>query len=598
MRFDFNHEPPLATFRTCGVREAWIAFARLLTYLVVIVTCAVIASAQTTFVCCGGGSGGAGINSVAFTTPSHLTGSGSVVDTTLNLTLALETQLQGRIFAAPCSATGAPTFRVLCATDLPAHASSHGAAGSDPVTIAASQLSDGSSGTGAFARVGGPTFTAAALFAAGTAAAPGIAWSADADASGTGLYRPAANQIGVSLNGALVWQWGTGGIGHLIPNGDGFFDIGINVTNRARHIYAAGDVWASQHVLSGTTSGSLTLKAPAVAGTNIITFPAGTTDFSATGGAEQYVKQASAGGAFTVGAIAATDLPDTAVTPGAYTSANITVDQQGRITLAANGGGGAALDAANTFTRGQTIDGTVNESQLLAQGHSTQTSPIIEAQTSTGDRRFSVEAGGVLLGSDAGLYWSNVPNAGTIATNGHVSIVRVSSGRARVSDGAGAANATVQLDSGRFWATATDWTAFFLSSATGQVSWSDTSLRRSAAGRLSIADTGTAARDIGVSHVIFEGTDATLVADGNCGTSPVIAGKDGAGRVTLGTGSPTACTVTFNRAYPLAPACSCNNETTGSNCWAVPTTANVIVKPGVGGAFVAGDVVSYACSGF
>lgn len=64
--------------------------------------------------------------------------------------------------------------------------------------------------------------------------------------------------------------------------------------------------------LKGATSGTLIINAAAVAGGNTITLPAGTTDFSATGGTHYVVQQSSAGAALTVGQLASSALSDAA----------------------------------------------------------------------------------------------------------------------------------------------------------------------------------------------------------------------------------------------------------------------------------------------
>lgn len=50
-------------------------------------------------------------------------------------------------------------------------------------------------------------FTSAVGFADGSATAPSIAWTSDQDGTGTGLYRPAANQVGITINGTLIYTF-------------------------------------------------------------------------------------------------------------------------------------------------------------------------------------------------------------------------------------------------------------------------------------------------------------------------------------------------------------------------------------------------------
>lgn len=75
-------------------------------------------------------------------------------------------------------------------------------------------------------------------------------------------------------------------------------------------------------LLAGLASGGITLAGAAAGGSGTITFPAGTVDFSSTGGASQVVAQGTVGGIFTVRRLSLGDLSNTTTGTGAVVLAN------------------------------------------------------------------------------------------------------------------------------------------------------------------------------------------------------------------------------------------------------------------------------------
>jgi hypothetical protein len=79
-----------------------------------------------------------------------------------------------------------------------------------------------------------------------------------------------------------------------------------------------------------------------------------------------------------------------------------------------------------------------------------------------------------------------------------------------------------------------------------------------------------------------------------CGTDPSIEGDDFAGVVTIGSGVVTSCTITFAKAYAVAPSCVITSDAVIVIRVGAISTTTVTLNSGVS---IATNIIHYQCHG-
>ncbi len=378
-----------------------------------------------------------------------------------------------------------------------------------------------------------------------------------------------------------------GAFGGLATTGTGNAVLAVSPTLTSPNIGAAT---GTSFTASGSTSGTLQIKPAAVAGTgSVLTLPGGTTDFSATGGTSQVVKQATFGAALTVGQLAASDMSNGTTGTGAVVLA-ASPTLSGTITAAAANFSGN-LTAANlaalsgSLTNGGAIytDGTsvlsgaalTNHAIVLGTGASgSGPKPLASLGTSTtvlhgaaaGDPTFgavslTADVSGTLPAANGGTGVTDLTFSGSthkaVTTTGTLTsgdCVKIDASGNFIANGSACGGGG---GSGTVTSVAQSFTGGLISVGGSPVTTSGTLALTVAgtSGGIPYFDTSSSWTSSGAL------TSNSLVLGGGAGAAPKVAAgivTDGTSKITLGTSGTNVGSVSFNNATSgtinLAPA--------------------------------------------